>query len=94
MKILVLILALFLVRALKLDKHANTDDHNKQSIIINHHNVKDIDNTLIYMTLRRISLNHFKHKNCRYKQKHLILLLLLAGDVESNPGPIRTVRDR
>ena len=46
------------------------------------------------MTLKRISLNHFKHKICRYKPKHLILLLLLAGDVESNPGPIRTARNK
>ena len=98
MKILVLILALILVRALKLDETNFKDlpkcaNGHKQTII-NHHNAKDVDNTLIYITIKKISLNNFKHKICRHKQKHLILLLLLAGDVESNPGPVRTVRDK
>ena len=98
MKILVLILALILVRALKLDETNFKDlpkcaNSHKQTII-NHHNAKDVDNTLIYITLKKISLNNFKHTIFRHRQKHLILLLLLAGDVESNPGPVRTVRDK
>ena len=96
MRILILILALFLIRVLKLDYKKDLPKHvnDNKEILVNHHNIKDIDNTVTYITLKRISLNHFKHKTSRYKQKHLILLLLLAGDVETNPGPVRTVRDR
>ena len=55
MKALVLILALILVRGLKLDATNFKDlpkcTNGHKQIIINHHNATDVDNTLIYITL-------------------------------------------
>ena len=98
MKIIFLFLALFLVKTLKLDvrlEHLKDLPKNAHAqIIINHHNSKDIDNTFILMISKKITLNQWKHKISRYKQKHIILLLLLAGDIESNPGPTKANKDK
>ena len=98
MKIIFLFLALTLVKTLKLDvRLENLKDLPKNAhtqIIINHHNSKDVDNTFILMISKKITLNQWKHKISRYKQKHIILLLLLAGDIESNPGPTKSNKDK
>ena len=45
---------------------------------------------LLYLPtrLKVISFKQWKHKICRYRQKHLFLILLLSGDIELNPGPV------
>ena len=98
MKIVFLFLALSLIRTLKLDvRLENFKDLPKNEYtptIVNHHNTKDIDNTFILITSKKISLNQWKYKISRNKQKHIILLLLLAGDIESNPGPTISNKDK
>ena len=85
--ILVLVITTLLLRTL-----TSTNKHPKNqsniSIIINHHNTKHTDYTSILSTIKEISFKQWKHKICRYKQKHLILILLLSGDIELNPGPV------
>ena len=86
MKIVFIVFALHLVGILRNLKDLPNHSTSKQKVM-NHHNTKDIDNTTILITMKRISLKNFKHKICKYRQKHLVLLILLAGDIESNPGP-------
>ena len=91
MKIVFIVFALHLVGILGNLKDLPNHSTSKQKVM-NHHNTKDIDNTTILITMKRISLKNFKHKICKYRQKHLVLLILLAGDIESNPGPVRSTK--
>ena len=89
MRILILILGLVITTIL-LRALTSTSTHPKNqsniSIITNHHNTKHTDYTSILSTIKEITFKQWKYKICRYRLNHFILILLLSGDIELNPG--------